>query len=185
MICKSCNQPYSGDRCECGQRQEAPRQKSQTIIDELAAALTRWSLSGQSPRAIPAELTTHGTTAHAAAARWLALQEPRKGGESIYEVPICGGQGSMRRCDPFRDRVFSTLHAFLGLSEFDRGIIAAGVAEDRVWWRGESVEQYARIVEEAMEQRRLGPADYRAKVRLAARGAIKKITDSKPVHDVA
>lgn len=179
--CRECNQPYDGRECECGRKSEVPQPgKAKTVLDELATVINRWCATGDTRRSIPAQLTTDGTTAHAAAARWMLIQEPRKKSENAYDVSIAGGQESARRrIDPYVDRVRATLWTFLSLSDADRESII-GCAAEKVPWCGEPVSQLHVIYEETLDMRRIGRTAYRAKARTAARGVIKKMVDVKP-----
>jgi len=49
----------------------------------------------------------------------------------------------------------------VGMSPRDQRIVLAGIREDRVWWRGDEISDYAKIIDETLKMRDMGVVAYR------------------------
>lgn len=139
------------------------------IAEQLIPVIERWT--GPIPEQLPM-IPMH------AAMRWIELQEPRKRGENVRYVAVPNGDGQ-REIDPYVERLRGTLQAFLIADDALRDLVVAGVG-DKIYWRGDSMQMFARIYEETLRMREIGLDAYRAEARQKARGVIRKLTTHKP-----
>lgn len=94
------------------------------------------------------------------------MQEPEKRGETFLRS---GSDDSNENWDcGYAVRLRSTLLRFIAMSEGERSMIVAA-REDKVFWRGEEAKDFAFVIDETMEMRRIGVEAYRIKAMAAAR----------------
>jgi hypothetical protein len=83
--------------------------------------------------------------------QWQEPYSPRS--EMARAAPVIGGDTGTRMVYPYAERLGFTMVAFLRGSDQLRSLVKAGV-EDGIWWRGERLEDYARVIAETDEYRR-------------------------------
>ena len=124
-----------------------------TADDALAAEMRRHTLPALFPNRI-----------EDAVQFWKDLNEPYNLiNETPRLVPVQGKdkENSKRWVCPYNERLIYTLRKFLKLKPRDREIVLAGIREDKVWWRGDSIDFYSKVIDEDHKMREMGVAEYR------------------------
>ena len=91
---------------------------------------------------------------------WIDMQEPPSmPADAPRRVSMPGDEGQRWIC-PYHERIRHTLRKFLSLHEHDQKIIMAA-REDKVFWRGDDMPFFMRVIDETVKMRKMGVEAYR------------------------
>ena len=120
------------------------------IETEVNAVLTLWMEKNSLPEFMPRSLADEW---------WLNMMEPAQPDEVPRQVPLNSGEGSRWIC-PYHNRVLHSLSIFLRRPASEQRVIVAA-REDGIFWRGDSIIFFMRVVDETTQMRKVGVENYR------------------------
>ncbi len=159
--CPDCADPLpkSATDCKCGwtaSRREAPTSRPPQVESALAAVLRWYTRKHRLPDCMPQEPGD-------AVRWWIGMQEqPFENVEKPTQVNVTGKSGAVRWYSPYVERVVGNLVKFIvELNEKDRRYVVAAQQEG-IYWRGDPMKFFYKIVEETERLRKMGREAYQA-----------------------
>jgi len=126
--------------------------KPPTIEESLCLVLSELTVRGGLPSEMPRSVVE-------AAAWWVWMQEIPTQSDSPRRVSISGGSGQRWEC-PYHRRLEHTLRKFMGMRHEERHTILVA-REEKIFWRGDEIHFFRRLIEETTRARKIGPSQYR------------------------
>ncbi|WP_435310659.1 hypothetical protein [Primorskyibacter sedentarius] len=104
---------------------------------------------------------------------WINMQEAAGKHETPYRKAVLGKDGELVWMFPYIERLAYTLQQFLHMPhDAQKTIIAA--REDSIFWRGDDMPFFTRVIHETLRMREIGLDAYKAESRTKARAALKQ-----------
>jgi len=151
MKCPECGVNVGNRKhCDCGWGASTNTVSQPETIDAALFA----EMAGGIPVCLPNQIPT-------AIKVWKELNEPYLFYEEAPRRVSVGGKGEGRWVSPYNERLIYTFRRFVCMSPRDQRIVLAGIREDRVWWRGDEISDYAKIIDETLKMRDMGVVAYR------------------------